>query len=161
MAKTNELLTYPKPGTVVPVREYTAEQQSQIAVLREYAHSLLLPETDPYHFWEKRWLELPGTIARYMRATKWKFEDAQRRIKGTLEWRRDFKPDLIPPEEVRVESETGKIIITGFDCDGRPIIYMRPGRENTQTSPRQLRHLVFCLCVWSFSICQPDVIALP
>ena len=36
-----------------------------------------------------------------MRAAKWKFEDAKKRIKGTLEWRRDFKPDLIPPDEVR------------------------------------------------------------
>lgn len=111
----------------------------------QYAHSLLLPETNPYHIWEKRWLESPGTIARYMRAAKWKYEDAQRRIVNTMEWRRDYKPDLIPPEEVRIESETGKIILTGFDTDGRPIIYMRPGRENTQTSPRQLRHLCFIL----------------
>jgi hypothetical protein len=36
-----------------------------------------------------------------MRAAKWKFDDAKKRIKGTLEWRRDFKPDLIPPDEVR------------------------------------------------------------
>jgi len=36
-------------------------------------------------------------------------------------------------------------ILTGFDVDGRPIIYMRPGRENTETSPRQLRHLVYIL----------------
>jgi len=145
MGKTNELLTYPKPGTVVPAREYTTEQQAQITALGEYAYSLLLPETNPYHIWEKRWLQSPGTIARYMRAAKWKFEEAQKRIKGTLDWRREYKPDLIPPEEVRIESETGKIILTGFDRDGRPIIYMRPGRENTQTSPRQLRHLVFCL----------------
>jgi hypothetical protein len=40
-------------------------------------------------------------------------------------------------------------ILTGFDVDGRPIIYMRPGRENTETSPRQLRHLVYILCVRS------------
>ena len=89
--------------------------------------------------------------------------DAQKRIKATLEWRREFKPDLIPPEEVRIESETGKMcvvvslvhlsqslqrsyrILNGFDLDGRPILYMRPGRENTETSPRQLRHLVWCL----------------
>jgi hypothetical protein len=32
--------------------------------------------------------------------------------------------------------------------DGRPIIYMRPGRENTETSPRQLRHLVYILYVY-------------
>lgn len=35
--------------------------------------------------------------------------DAQKRIKGTLEWRRDFKPDIIPPDEVKIESETGKM----------------------------------------------------
>ena len=29
-----------------------------------------------------------------------RFEDAKRRIEKTIEWRRDFKPDLIPPEEV-------------------------------------------------------------
>jgi len=46
---------------------------------------------------------------------------------------------------VKIEAETGKIILNGFDKDGRPILYMRPGRENTETSPRQLRHLVWCL----------------
>lgn len=104
-----------------------------------------------------------------MRASKWTFPDAQKRIKSTLEWRREFKPELIPPDEVRIESETGKMyvrpfyilsksdltyfpiatrsILNGFDRDGRPILYMRPGRENTETGPRQLRHLVWCLFV--------------
>ncbi|KAJ3553299.1 hypothetical protein NP233_g12676 [Leucocoprinus birnbaumii] len=146
MSTTTRILTKPEPGTIIsPLHKYTEEQQSQITALRDYAHSLLLPPSDPYHPWELRWLQKPDTIPRYMRAAKWNFADAQRRIKATLEWRRDFKPDLIPPEEVRIESETGKIIITGFDRDGRPIIYMRPGRENTETSPRQLRHLVWCL----------------
>lgn len=31
-----------------------------------------------------------------------KFEDAKKRIEKTMEWRKDFKPDLIPPEEVPV-----------------------------------------------------------
>lgn len=44
-----------------------------------------------------------------MRAAKWKLEDGKKRIQGTLAWRREFKPDLIPPEEVRIESETGKM----------------------------------------------------
>lgn len=57
-------------------------------------------------------------MPRYMRAAKWysrliqrlgeinvnlfprKFEDAKKRIEKTMEWRREFKPDLIPPEEV-------------------------------------------------------------
>lgn len=38
-------------------------------------------------------------------------------------------------------------IISGFDMDARPLIYMRPGRENTETSPRQIRHLIYNLCV--------------
>jgi len=57
--------------------------------------------------------------------------------------RRDYKPDLIPPDEVQVEAETGKIVLSGFDLEGRPVLYFRPGRENTKESPRQIRHLVF------------------
>ncbi|XP_006453958.1 hypothetical protein AGABI2DRAFT_175691 [Agaricus bisporus var. bisporus H97] len=143
---THHILTEPEPGTIIkPVHKYTTEQQAHIDTLREYAHGLLLPASDPYHPWELRWLQKPDTLPRYMRAAKWDYADAQKRIKGTLEWRREFKPDLIPPDEVKIESETGKIIITGFDRDGRPIIYMRPGRENTEAGPRQLRHLVWCL----------------
>jgi hypothetical protein len=80
-----------------------------------------------------------------MRASKWNIRDAETRLKATLEWRREYKPDLISLDEVKAEGETGKIIISGFDNDGRPILYMRPGRENTQNSPRQLRYLVWCL----------------
>ncbi|KAI0370035.1 CRAL/TRIO domain-containing protein [Pilatotrama ljubarskyi] len=145
MAKTRQILTTPAPGTVVPVRSYTDEQKSKMQALREYADIVLLEETDPYHPWELRWLNKPDTIPRYMRAAKWNLEDAKKRLKSTMEWRRDFKPDLIPPDEVRTESETGKIILNGFDHEGRPILYMRPGRENTETSPRQLRHLVWYL----------------
>ncbi|CAA7265881.1 unnamed protein product [Cyclocybe aegerita] len=145
-AKTNNIITTPPIDTVIkPIYEYSEEQKSQMAELREYADSLLLPTTDPYYPWELRWLRKPDTIPRYMRAAKWSLPDAKKRIQSTLEWRREYQPDLIPPNEVRIESETGKILINGFDKDGRPIIYMRPGRENTETSPRQLRHLVWCL----------------
>lgn len=62
--------------------------------------TLVLPESDSYHKWEVRWLNKPDTIPRYMRAAKWDLEDGKKRIQGTLHWRREFKPDLIPPEEV-------------------------------------------------------------
>ncbi|KAF7978011.1 hypothetical protein HWV62_1873 [Athelia sp. TMB] len=138
MPKTTTVITSPSPGTKVkPIWEYNDEQKAQIEALREHAHTLLLPDTDEYYPWELKWLSRPDTIPRYMRAAKWKLEDGKKRIKATLEWRRDFKPDLIPPDEVRIESETGKIILNGFDVDGRPILYMRPGHENTERSPRQ------------------------
>ncbi|KAK2462846.1 hypothetical protein APHAL10511_005044 [Amanita phalloides] len=142
----SRILTTPAPGVIVgPLHQYDDEQRALIHDLREYAHGQLLPESDPYHPWELRWLTKPDTMGRYMRAAKWDLDEAKRRIKATMDWRRDFQPDLIPPDEVKMESVTGKIILNGFDNDGRPVLYMRPGRENTQTSNRQLRHLVWWL----------------
>jgi hypothetical protein len=146
MSSTTKLFLSPAPGTVIkPTYEYDDEQKEKLQTLREYTYSLHLPDTDSYAPWERRWLDKPDTLARYLRASKWKLDEARKRIKGTIEWRREFKPELIPPDEVKIEAATGKIILTGFDVDGRPIIYMRPGRENTETSPRQLRHLVYIL----------------
>ena len=91
MPKTSQLLTSPLPGTTVgPVYNYTEEQQAQIKALREvrsvalgvigtalttlgsqYAATLQLPEDDPYHPWELRFLDKPDTMPRYMRASKW------------------------------------------------------------------------------------------
>jgi hypothetical protein len=48
-------------------------------------------------------------MARYLRASKWKLDDARKRIKGTIEWRREFQPELIPPDEVKIEAATGKM----------------------------------------------------
>ncbi|WVQ95873.1 hypothetical protein IAU59_002972 [Kwoniella sp. CBS 9459] len=137
---THKIFTTPPEG-VSPKKkwEYNEEQ------LKQYTKTLLLPESDPYHPWEARFLADPGTHPRYMRAAKWKMDDAKKRIQGTLEWRREYKPELIQPGDVGVEAETGKIILSGFDVDARPILYMRPGRENTERSPRQIRHLIYHL----------------
>ena len=50
-----------------------------------------------------------------MRAAKWKLEDGKKRIKQTMEWRREFKPELIEPEDVGVEAESGKMYVL-HDC---------------------------------------------
>ncbi|KAH6724135.1 putative CRAL-TRIO domain-containing protein C23B6.04c [Leptodontidium sp. MPI-SDFR-AT-0119] len=34
-------------------------------------------------------------------------------------------------------------IIFGFDIEARPCLYLNPGRQNTEPSPRQVQHLVF------------------
>lgn len=75
----------------------------------QYAMTLLLPESDPYHVWEKRFTSDPGFSPRYMRASKWKMDNAKQRIKGTLEWRREYKPELILESDVSPEAETGKM----------------------------------------------------
>lgn len=143
--QTRILLTLEPNTKVAPTHQYSEDQFLKIQEVREHADSILLPPDDPYYPWELRWLNKPDTIPRYCRACKWNLVDTQKRIQATMEWRREYKPDLIVPEEVKIESETGKIILNGFDRDGRPIIYMRPGRENTEPGPRQVRHLVWCL----------------
>ena len=86
-----------------------AADKSKACSDAQYTATLLLPESDPYHPWEARFLSDPGCHPRYMRAAKWKMPDAKNRIKGTLEWRREFKPELIQPGDVSVEAETGKM----------------------------------------------------
>ncbi|KAJ3934111.1 MAG: CRAL/TRIO domain-containing protein [Lentinula lateritia] len=143
---TTRIHTKPAPGTDIgPIHKYDEKQNEMMKQVKEYALSISLASSDPYAKWERRWLNKPDTIPRYSRASKWHLNDAKKRIKNTMEWRREFKPELITPDEVKIEDESGKIVINGFDNDGRPIIYMRPGRQNTETSPRQLKHLVWCL----------------
>ena len=89
----------------IPLMKFSARHACRVifggrVFLQKYAHSLLLPASDPYHKWELRWLRKPDTIPRYMRAAKWKMHDAEKRIQSTLEWRREFQPELIPPDEV-------------------------------------------------------------
>ncbi|KAJ9127570.1 hypothetical protein QFC24_000979 [Naganishia onofrii] len=106
----SEIFTSPAPGCgPKSERTYTPEQQALIEELQKYAFTLLLPESDPYSVWEKRFLSDPGCCPRYMRAAKWKLDNAKERIKGTLEWRRDYKPELIQESDVSPEAETGKI----------------------------------------------------
>ncbi|GMK58952.1 hypothetical protein CspeluHIS016_0603940 [Cutaneotrichosporon spelunceum] len=143
---TKEVYLTPREGiTVTKKWTYDDEQLKKIEQLKEYTATLLLPESDPYYVWEKRFLEDVGTHARFMRAAKWNVENGKKRIKSTIEWRREFRPELIEPDDVAIEAETGKIVISGFDKDGRPLVYMRPRHENTETSPRQIRHLIYVL----------------
>ncbi|WOO78314.1 CRAL-TRIO domain-containing protein [Vanrija pseudolonga] len=138
----------------IPVREYTDSQLADIDDLREYTDELILPEDDEYYPWERRFLSDPGVHARYMRAAKWHMADAKKRIKATIEWRREYRPDLIEPGEVEPENETGKIVLSGFDRQGRPLLIMRPGRQNTKESPRMVRYTVWFLerCI---DLCPP------
>ena len=44
---------------------------------------------------------------------------------------------------LREENETGKIYVRGYDKDGRALMYMRPGRENSNNENNMMRHLSF------------------
>lgn len=144
---TEVILTPPpdaKPGPQPELKEGDEEklQELQQHVLDYIAQH---PCPEAYLSYEEQWLANPVLYRRYLRATRGDLKASKRRILDTLEWRRDFKPEVIPPDEVAPEAETGKHILCGFDREARPILYLRPGRENTKTSPRQIRYMVWSL----------------
>lgn len=107
----------PIPNKCIIKKEFTPDsKQSQlINELKEYTEKeLILKPGDgelyqSYGQWERRFLDRPDTYSRYMRAADWKMDNAKKRIKETLEWRRKYQPDLIKPEEIRKEAEGGKV----------------------------------------------------
>lgn len=146
---TQDILTFPSSSCSVPAApSHTAEQIKTLAELKSHLLHLhaSLEALDPsYVPWERRWIEDPCTARRYANAVKWDLTQAKKRAADTLHWRRDFKPDLLVPDQVKREGETGKHIISGFDNEARPILYLRPGRENTEPNPQQIRYLVWSL----------------
>lgn len=84
-------------------------------------------------------------LLRYLRADKWNISAAETRLKNTLIWRREYGVKKITQDYIGIENETGKQLIMGWDIDGRPCQYMRPSKQNTERSPRQIEHLVFML----------------
>ncbi|KAJ9474391.1 4-nitrophenylphosphatase [Pseudozyma hubeiensis] len=146
--KTSDILTTPAPGcTPKPVEPVSADQQRKLADLEQYIRQVATdtPPKDDYKKWEDKWLNEHNLYQRYLRAAKGDLDNAKKRIKSTLEWRRDFRPEIIAPDSVSKEAESGKQIVSGFDNDGRPLIYLRPARENTTPSDAQVRYLVWTL----------------
>jgi hypothetical protein len=91
---------------------------------------------------ERRWLTREQLL-RYLRATKWKEHESEKRLIETLLWRRDYGVEGLTPEHISPENATGKQVLLGYDKTGRPCQYLNPGRQNTDVSPRQVQHLVF------------------
>lgn len=85
-------------------------------------------------------------LYRYLRATNWNKRKAGKMIKDTLKWREQYKPQQVKWEEIAKEAETGKIYRANFrDKDGRTVLVMRPGVENTSQLEGQIRYLVYCM----------------
>lgn len=133
------------------VLEHFSQDGLLVAVSEENKKSKDTSKYKPLSEAEKAWLTRECFL-RYLRATKWHYKDAIDRIELTLAWRREFgisgnfdhentvNADLCSPE-----NETGKEVILGYDNDCRPCLYLKPGRQNTKTSLRQVQHLVYML----------------
>lgn len=131
-------------SSTVPVshQQVTEAQEQQYKVLLEY---LLSNEHGQNFSEEEQFYMTRDQLLRFCRATKWDLAKTKARLLGTLKWRREYGVDRITAEHVEPEARTGKQVILGFDNAQRPCLYLFPGRQNTEVSPRQVQFLVWCL----------------
>ncbi|KAI9099766.1 CRAL-TRIO domain-containing protein [Phlyctochytrium arcticum] len=132
----------------------------QLAHLDEFKTQLLPEILKAGGFGQKEelWCD-DACLLRYLRATKWNVANAGKRLDSTLQWRRDYKPDEIPASDVEEEAIKGKEILSGFDKDGRPLLYLIPKREHTKTFDRQLKFVVWNV-EKAIKVMQPGVESL-
>ncbi|CAI5958811.1 unnamed protein product [Closterium sp. NIES-65] len=85
-------------------------------------------------------------LRRYLRARGWNVAKAEKMLRDTLRWRHVYRPEEITWEDVAEEAATGKVYRTEFlDKQGRAVIVMSAGRQNTAGHAGQVRHLVYAL----------------
>ena len=95
--------------------------------------------------------EMPDVLMprRYLRGEKGVIESAVKKLKKTLQWRKEFEVDKIVNGEfdelMSIENATGKMYTRGYDREGSAVMYMKPGLENTNSETDQMRHLVYIL----------------
>lgn len=85
-------------------------------------------------------------LRRYLEARNWNVDKAKKMLEETLKWRSTYKPEEIRWHEVASEGETGKVYRANFqDREGRTVLVMKPGKQNTSSHDNQLRHLVYLI----------------
>lgn len=85
-------------------------------------------------------------LKRYLEARNWNVEKSKKMLEESLHWRSTFKPEEIRWHDVANEGETGKVYRANFhDRNGRPVLILRPGKQNTSGADNQLRHLVYLI----------------
>ncbi|WVY91970.1 hypothetical protein V8G54_037484 [Vigna mungo] len=87
-----------------------------------------------------------GCLKRYLEARNWNVDKSKKMLGETLKWRSTYKPEEIRWQEVAMEGETGKLYRASFrDRQGRSVLILRPGMQNTTSMENQMRHFVYML----------------
>lgn len=138
--------------------ETDQQQEKYDLILKHFRETKLFPTKEkdcakkdykPLNDVEKAWLSRQCML-RYLRACDWKTDDVIKRLTSSIGWRREFgiaggEFQTLTSKTVKVEGETGKILVFGYDKDGRSCLELFNGRQNTKTSPRQIQHMIFLL----------------
>ncbi|KAL6504690.1 hypothetical protein OROHE_023448 [Orobanche hederae] len=85
-------------------------------------------------------------LKRYLEARNLNVDKSKKMLEETLRWRSSFKPEEIRWHEVASEGETGKVYRANFrDRQGRTVLILRPGMQNTASLDNQIKHLVYLI----------------
>ncbi|KAL3148387.1 hypothetical protein ABBQ38_013843 [Trebouxia sp. C0009 RCD-2024] len=132
-------MTSQKPGLQV-LPTLTQDQERKVSDLL-LAVSPELEANPPLKSWCTQ-----STLARFLQARDWNASQAEQKLRGTLEWRRTYRPDAITWADIEPEAVTGKQFrLPVKDKEGRAVLLMRPRNENTKGAERQLKYLVYNL----------------
>ncbi|GJC93362.1 CRAL/TRIO domain-containing protein [Colletotrichum higginsianum] len=152
--RIKKLIASPPPASSIPPAPVlTPDQQSKYDGLLAQARAWTevkctsaghAEKSGPLTDADRQWLTRE-CLLRYLRATSWNPKAAEKRLLETLAWRREYGVEALTPDHISVENETGKQVVLGFDNEARPCLYLSPGHQNTDPSPRQVQHLVFML----------------
>jgi hypothetical protein len=93
---------------------------------------------------------------RHFRAEKGNIKKAIEKLRGALQWRKEFQvqrlvncttsqDDTEFKEMMKLENATGKVYVRGFTKDGRAILYMDDSKSNTKNELHNMRHLTWNL----------------
>ncbi|KAF8249762.1 cral trio domain-containing protein [Wilcoxina mikolae CBS 423.85] len=135
-----------------PIADLTPDQSSKYDALLTHVNEIkTLPvstekgvESRELNEAERMWLTRE-CLLRYLRAVKWDVAAATKRLEATIVWRREYGVADHTADYISPENETGKQVILGYDNECRPCLYLNPGRQNTERSPRQVQQVVFML----------------
>lgn len=84
-------------------------------------------------------------LCRYLRARGWNLKKALKMFSKTARWRAKTRPERIRWRDVQAEGATGKQYVAGTDKEGRSVLVMRPGRENSKEHAGNIRFLIYTL----------------
>ncbi|SCU96741.1 LADA_0H02498g1_1 [Lachancea dasiensis] len=107
----------------------------------------------PLSLREKLWLSRERLL-KFLRSVNWDVTLAIKRLENTLQWRREFNLSAVDDETsslsslsqiVATENETGKMYLLGYDRQRRPLLHIKPGRQNTAMSFAQIQLLVYMI----------------
>ena len=133
------------PTTNFNIRDTLTPEQKEI--LDKFREAIEKQTEVPLKQRDRKWLT-DMCLCRYLRARNYDLEKSLKLIMGTIVWRREYKPYKIKPEDVEIEmNNNGKMYPHGHDKLGRPILYLKPGNDNTGPEHKEVKvkYLVYSM----------------